>query len=354
MKNTVEAFILLGRVFSEVSKELSGSKSTAQDLSDTVSLFVKEYRGAVRLNPFFDAQSLALALDNWSKLLSEEALTSWVGSYDMKPTTHAKTVALVMAGNIPLVGFHDFLAVLISGHRVLIRETKMDRKLYFPIRAFLVQSAPEFEGRIRFLEGVLTGFDAIIATGSNNTYRYFEHYFSKYPSILRRHRNSVAVLGGLEDGADLHLLGRDVTDYYGMGCRSVSKVFLPRGYEVSQILDHFPDAQRFLNNSKYMNNYRYQKACYSLNGDAFLDNGFLLLKESEEWHSSIGVLHYEYYDDRAVLQRRIFEQRDQLQCVLSTVGSEMDRLYISLGTSQNPALSQYADGKDTLQFLDQL
>ena len=353
--NTIKHLAALGFAFSQTASFFNGDSPHPPDEALP---FIETYQSLVRINSFFDAKSLSQTLAHWGSLLTEEKLTSWVKTSAMTTARQGKAVkniALIMAANIPLVGFHDLLAILITGHRALIRKTKIDEKLYAPIRFFLQKQSDFFYEKIIFIEGQIKNFDAIIATGNDNSYRYFEYYFSKYPSILRHHRNSVAILNGQETTKQLTNLGADIMDYYGMGCRSVSKIFIPEGFEIQKLLKVLPNGLRFLNSEKYMNNYRYQKACYMMGGFVFFDNEYLILKEGEGFQSPIGVLHYEYYRDRNHLEKQLAKSSKKLQCIYSHVPAIYPGIYFSkIGTAQAPALDDYADGIDTLDFLQKL
>ncbi len=253
-----------------------------------------------------------------------------------------------MAGNIPLVGFHDFLSVLISGHKVLVKQSSNDKQLLPVIAGFLMNIAPEFENRIRFTEERLTDFDAVIATGSNNTAGYFEYYFKGKPNIIRKNRNSVAILTGKESKEELEALGEDVFRYFGLGCRNVSKLYVPKEYDFESFFKAMYPWHTLLNSAKYANNYDYNKAVYLMSEFKLLENGFLILKEDESFGSPIATLFYEEYEDKKELQEKLEQNKENLQCV---VGTKAD---VDFGQTQHPKLWDYADGVDTLKFLEKL
>lgn len=300
-------------------------------------------------NAWFTKASIQMALQGLEQFLYTEQLTKWTRSYTLQPEK-SKTVALVLAGNIPLVGFHDFLCVLISGHHVQLKLSSKDSKLFRYIIKHLVWLEPRFEKLISIKEDKLENFDAVIATGGDNSARYFEYYFGKYPHIIRKNRTSCAILTGTESDADLNALGNDIFSYFGLGCRNVSKVYVPQGYDLARILsslDHYKD---IIHHHKYCNNYDYQKSILLVNSSPFLDNGFILLQESNKLVSPISVLYYEYYKDREELKSNVKAIEEKLQCIVGKV----EPATINFGQAQYPLLWDYADQIDALKFLDAL
>ena len=332
----ITAFSKLGeRLRSSLDEQSSGSDSSVE--------FENLIQKTTILNPWFTPSNVRLALDRWSQILTAQNLLNWMSSYETKEI-ESKTVALVMAGNIPMVGFHDLLSVLMVGHKALVKLSSQDAVLMPYLVQQLTQIDPYFEDRVVFTKEKLQGFDMVIATGSNNTARYFDYYFSKYPNILRKNRNSVAVLTGQESVDDLKALADDVFQYFGLGCRNVTKLMVPESYDFQDFFGgmyHFSD---IINHHKYANNYDYHKAVELLNGTDLLDNGFLLLKNSSQYASPIGMLHWEYYSDRILLQSKFSQDQEFIQCV---VGQD----YVPFGNAQRPSLSDFADGIDTVEFL---
>ena len=253
-----------------------------------------------------------------------------------------------MAGNIPLVGFHDFLCVLLSGNKVLAKLSSNDNLILPFLSKILLEQNPELKAYINFTEEKLENFDAVIATGSNNTSRYFEYYFGKYPNIIRKNRNSVAVLTGNETHEELALLGQDIFRYFGLGCRNVSKLFVPEGYNFDAFYTSIFEFQDIINQNKYANNYDYNKAVYLMSNMNILDNGFLILKEDESFASPIACLFFEHYKDQSSLKEKLQLQEENIQCIVSNGWFEDE---IPFGKTQIPALMDYADSVDTLQFL---
>jgi hypothetical protein len=256
-----------------------------------------------------------------------------------------------MAGNIPLVGFHDFLCVLLSGNKVLAKLSSNDKVLLPFLSDYLIKEEPLLAKRIEFTEGKLENFDAVIATGSNNTGRYFEHYFGKRPNIIRKNRSSVAILTGNESQDELEALGEDIFRYYGLGCRNVAKLFVPTGYDFDAFYKAMFTFQDVIHHHKYANNYDYNKAVYLMSDFKILDNGFLVLKEDEGFSSPIAALFYSQYDSQEKLREQLLMQEEQIQCIVSAETQSND---IAFGETQNPQLGDYADGVDTMEFLLQL
>ncbi|MEZ4874936.1 MAG: acyl-CoA reductase [Flavobacteriaceae bacterium] len=298
-------------------------------------------------NRWFTIPYIQFALLQWEAALSEENLTKWCHSYSF-PEKEPKAVAVVMAGNIPLVGFHDFISVLISGNSVLAKGSSNDKILLPFIAKKLVEIEPSFLDRITFSEGKLESFDAVIATGSNNTSLHFEYYFGKYPHIIRKNRNSVAVLTGNETPQQLELLAEDIFSYFGLGCRNVSKLYLPEGYHFDAFFNAMFSQKEVINHDKYMNNYDYNKAVYLMSNIPLLDNEFLLLKEDAGFSSPIAVVFYEYYQSLERVKKHLGENAEHLQCIVSALGMKNE---VAFGQTQSPALWEYADGVDTMEFL---
>lgn len=296
-------------------------------------------------NPWFTARSIDLALEGIQHLLKDN-LEAWALSYTFNGP--GRRVGVVMAGNIPAVGFHDLLCVLVNGHTLVAKLSNKDRVLINFFVESLCAIKPEFQHQIRLVDQ-LKDIDAVIATGSDNTARYFEYYFSKYPHIIRKNRTSVAIIQGDETEADLDSLAVDIFSYYGLGCRNVSKLFVPKEYDLSTLLNHFEKYPDLIHHHKYRNNYDYYKSIYLVNKEPHLDNGVLLLKEDPSLVSPISVVFYEYYENVNQLDDRLNELEQKIQCTVSKNGSWPNSLLF--GRAQFPGLRDYADGVDTMQFL---
>jgi len=345
--NRINAFAKLGEVLrnpdSVYFKSLASEITSLKELINS-SQFV---------NPWFTPDNVDYALKSIGHFLKVHLLEKWVNHYEAKNFEHCKpkTVAVVMAGNIPLVGFHDYLSVLISGHKLLAKLSSSDHQLLPLLNQILEKVEPCFSERVTFADGKLDHFDAIIATGSNNTSRYFEYYFEKYPHIIRKNRNAAAVLTGSESDDDLHLLGDDIFRYFGLGCRSVSKLYVPKNYKFDRFYEAIQDYVDVINHSKYKNNYDYYKAIYLVNKTPHLDNGFLMLKEDVQLSSPVSVLFYEEYNTINELKSILKNRSNELQCIVAAGKPNYIHNSILPGRTQHPRLSDYADDVDTLKFL---
>jgi hypothetical protein len=308
------------------------------------------YRKSAAHNPWFTKENVLNALDGVLHYLDKKALEDWVEKYNF-PEKPAKVIGVVMAGNIPLVGFHDFLSVLISGNSVKAKLSHQDPFLLPYLANILIELAPDFKSQIEFVERV-TDVDAIIATGSDNSSRYFNYYFSKYPHIIRKNRTSIGIINGNETKEELHALGRDIFQYYGLGCRNVSKLFVPADYNFNAFFEAIQPYETISENHKYANNYDYNKSIYLVNGVEHLDNGFLLLTQSQSLVSPISVLYYETYKNPEDLSGRIQQMKENLQCIVSQRGGYPGSF--NFGNAQEPELWDYADGVDVMRFLEGL
>jgi len=299
---------------------------------------------AIYANTWFTQGDLDTAIKNIAtQYLDKEKLEQWANQY--KQPGHIVTVGIVMAGNIPLVGFHDLLCGIISGHKLVLKLSSKDSVLISHLLKKLGDWEPSIKDGIN-ISDILKGCDAYIATGSNNTARYFEQYFGKYPNIIRKNRTSVAVLDGTETDSDLHELARDIFTYFGLGCRNVSQVCVPEGYDFTNLLKVFEQYEDIMTHHKYKNNYDYYLAIYLLNKVPYLTNGSLLLVENAMPFSPVAVLHYRYYSSKEALLTEL-QNSEEIQCIVS-------KDTVPFGAAQSPSLSNYADGIDTMQFLSSI
>jgi len=304
-------------------------------------------------NSWFTPAYIQQAVQAIAANLTTDKLQAWLSPYtDAIEQVTPKTVGLILAGNIPLVGFHDILTALIAGFNVQIKLSSDDKQLIPHLLNKLIEIAPDFQSAIAYVDR-LKDFDVIIATGSNNTARYFEYYFKQVPHLIRKNRNSVAIVHGHEEAADLQKLGHDLFDYFGLGCRNVSKIYFPEQYDFSRFFEAIEPFNEVIHHHKYHNNYDYNKSIYLVNGEQHLDNGFLLLKEDERLASPLAVVYYQTYQDLDDLLHTLEEQKDHIQCVVSNQALQTTLPYFPLGHSQQPALDDYADGVNTLDFLIQ-
>jgi acyl-CoA reductase-like NAD-dependent aldehyde dehydrogenase len=313
-------------------------------------------------NRWFTADNTRSALKAVAtQMLDEQVLRQWAGRYQLSDKPHPeRTVGLIMAGNIPLVGFHDWLCVFVAGQKALVKLSDKDKLLLSFLVAKLAEWRFEAWEYTEFIDPDtrMKGFDAVIATGSNNTARYFEQYFGRYPNIIRRNRNAVAVLDGSETVADLYALGRDIFAYFGLGCRNVSKLYVPRGYAFDTLLEALQAYNELSNHDKYRNNLDYNITLLLLNLVPYLNNGCVVLTENTALSSRIASLHYEYYDDVATLSDTLSGLEDQIQCLALRAGTALKLSIktpiVSFSQTQLPGLSDYADGVDVMQFLTKL
>lgn len=298
-------------------------------------------------NPWFTEENIKLAITGITKLLEKNNLEKWTAIYDLNPKD-AKTIGVAMAGNIPMVGFHDLLCILISGHRCIAKLSSQDSILMKWLAEILITIEPEFSSRITFQDR-LNHVEAMIATGSDNTARYFEYYFRKIPHIIRKNRSSCAIILGEESTEELTTLGQDVFTYFGLGCRNVSKLYVPVGYNFIGMLDSWISFHDIIHHHKYCNNYDYQKSILLVNSIPFLDTGYVLLTENESLVSPISTVYYETYADQNDLSQKLNTHRDKLQCLVSANGWYTGS--VPFGKAQFPEVWDYADNVDTLKFL---
>jgi hypothetical protein len=308
------------------------------------------YTQAAQGNPWFTAANTERALNGIAQFLSKEVLTSWTVHYNLNPTS-SKKIGVAMAGNIPLVGFHDLLCVLLSGHTLIAKLSSQDTVLMNFVSGLLKKVEPRFSDKL-FFEERLKNIDAVIATGSDNTSRYFEYYFRNIPHIIRKNRSSCAVIMGEEPSDELAKLGADVFSYFGLGCRNVSKIFVPEGYNVSSLLKPWEHYKEVVNHHKYANNYDYQKCLLLMNQHLFYDSGYVLLVESDALVSPISIVYYEYYKDLEALKNKLHSQEEKIQCIVSAKG--WYPASIPFGKAQLPDVWGYADNVDTMKFLSGL
>ena len=346
LKDRIIAFANLGRVIQQYT---SGNEQILPGYKQILDKAIEQSRVQ---NPWFTSENIQLALTGIAHILKQDLLENWLSEYHLpEKTEDSKNIGVISAGNLPLVGFHDMLCVLITGNRYIGKLSGKDQELLKALTTILTNINAGFTGKIEFTEELLHGFDAIIATGSNNTGRYFDYYFGKYPNIIRKNRNSVAVLTGKESKKDLQLLADDIFQYFGLGCRNVSMLYLPEGYDIPQLIDNFAGYSFVINHHKYANNYAYNKAVYLVNRVPHYDSGFVLLREDPKLSSPLGVIHYQYYNDLNKLMNSLQVAAGEIQCV---VGSKEIKDAVPFGKTQMPELWDYADGVDTIRFLKDL
>jgi len=342
LSDRIDAFVKLG--------DLINALLTGNSVSHTHTLnqlIIKTYKE----NPWFDKRHIKFALKQTALNLKREKINNWLKPYDLHKLdlSISHEVAVIMAGNIPLVGFHDFLCVLLSGYNVLIKTSAQDSVLIKYVSKELCKIQPAFKTKIGF--GTLEDLKqacALIATGGDNTARYFEYHFSHLPSIIRKNRMSIAVLSGLEDEKALKRLSKDICLYYNRGCRSISHVFVPNGFEIEKLTHNLSSFSFLLNNNKFLNNFRYSKAILTIDGEYFTDTAPFLFSQNTTYQS-LGIVNYSFYNTIKEVNQYIEMNKDKIQCVVSE--KSLIANAIPFGKAQTPNLNNYADGRDTLSFL---
>ncbi|MES2567076.1 MAG: acyl-CoA reductase [Bacteroidota bacterium] len=343
LKQREQAFVQLGLFINRhySNKWLPKEERFHNDLNKLTEI-------AYSYNGWFTQESIQMALKGLAFMLEENSLHKFTS--DIKEPRTPKTVAVIMAGNIPAVGFHDMLCVLLNGHQILIKVSSDDPTLIPFLAGMVIYYEKEFASAINFSEGKLVNFDVVIATGSDNTAKHFEYYFGKYPNIIRKNRSSIAILNGKETKEELGRLGKDIFLYYGLGCRNVCKVYVPEGYKFDGLFEALYDYKYVIDNKKYNNNYEYNRAIYLLDLIPFLDNNFFMIKESDSLHAPTSVLFYETYINEEQLVEKISPLLKNLQCIVANF--EIKGLKtIPLGSTQEPKIFDFADNVNTLDFL---
>lgn len=336
LEERIETFSELGQILRD---GLAGKKGRYGEALERL-IADQQFR-----NGWFTPRNVEQALRAIAEVLTTGKLAIWTGRYPEISEQHEPSdVAVVMAGNIPLAGFHDFLSVLITGNRIIAKTSSKDPDLIVFIGDILGEINPSFRDRIKFTDGLLKEFDSVIATGSDNTSRYFEYYFGKYPHIIRKNRNSIAIIQGDETSTELSGLGTDIFSYFGLGCRSISKIYVPEGYDIRSLAESWTEYSDLSEHNKYANNYDYNKAVFIVNRDEFIDTGFLLCRNDSKLSSPVAVLHYEFYKSLSSVYRETEILKDRIQCIAG-------RNFTPFGRAQMPELWDYADGIDTLEFL---
>jgi len=336
LKERIESFAELGEILrNSLAGRMTRFTSQLENLIDN-----QQFK-----NPWFTPENVRLAIKSIADELTYENLNKWTAGYPaLNSAKDIFNVGVVMAGNIPLAGFHDFLSVLITGNNIISKTSSKDSELIVFISDMLCKINSEFREKIKFTDDFLKGFDIAIATGGDNSSRYFKYYFGKYPHIIRANRNSVAVITGDENEGELKALGIDVFSYFGLGCRNVSKIYIPEGYDPEKLLTHWTGYTTLVNNNKYANNYDFNKAVFMVNRENFTDTGYLLLRENQGISSPVAVLYYEYFNSLDYVVQKNERFKDRIQCITG-------RNNVPFGLSQMPHLWDYADGIDTIEFL---
>ena len=329
---------------------ISAFKQLGKYMNQPDNAFKAVIYSASNANAWFTEDEVNKSVKALAQMLNETNLEQWFKGIEI--ATEPKNIGLILAGNIPLVGFHDVMCVLATGNIAQIKLSSSDNKLLPFLLNQLCAILPALKNHIIYTEQ-LKNFDVVIATGSNNTSRYFEYYIGKVPNIIRKNRNSVAILTGKESNKEIAQLGHDILDYFGMGCRSISKIFIPKNYDIKQFFEPLEQFNDIINHFKYNNNYDYNKSIYLVNQQPHYDNGFLLLKEDEGLSSPLAVLYYETYNSVNEVIEKLKQQQDQIQCIVGNIPSKELQI-LDFGQSQHPKLWDYADNVDTAAFLNGL
>lgn len=332
-----EAFVQLGKQLLEVAENPQNSSWAAA------------FRQAEAKNGWFTQENISIALRGIAHMLEPNKLEQWLNAYEI-PEHGTKKVGLIMAGNIPLVGFHDLLCVLASGNSAVVKMSSQDEVLPKQLIQTIHEISAELASRIELSDRKLQGFSHIIATGSDNSARYFEYYFGKYPNTIRKNRNSIAIITGNETDDELRALGKDIFRYFGLGCRNASKVYLSDTVEPKRLLEALEDWKPIGQHNKYFNNYEYHKAIFLVEKMAHFDNGFLLLREDANLGCPVGVLHYQTFGTIDQMKAEVEIRKDQIQCVVASDSLGFENS-VPFGKAQSPELWDYADGVDTMAFL---
>ena len=340
LNNRITLFVKLGRFFSDyINNNLESLERNKFD---------KAINESILHNSFFSKKNILKSLLSWSNVLTKKSIDDFLSNYLIKNKKREKKIAIIMAGNIPLVGFHDFFCVIISGNFAVIKLSSKDSHLFKFILSFLVKENPDFDTKFDVVESKLEIFDAVIATGNNISANQFELYFKKYPKIIRKNRHSIAILNGNETKKEIELLANDIFYYYGLGCRNVSKIFIPNNYNLDILFKSFVLWNEVINKNSYSNNYNYYRAIYLLNKEVFFDNGFVLLKESEKIGSPVGTIYFEYFKSDNQIKEMIKKNNEKIQCIVSNNNYPKT---IKFGETQMPNLNDFADDIDTFNFL---
>jgi hypothetical protein len=343
LNQRIVSLVQLGKVMSALGHQRPWKDFELGITEEEYNLLLEKTHTVKHHNGWFTEKEVLYSFRSWGEALTKENLEKWLSEYKIKEDI-TKSIAIIMAGNIPMVGLHDLISVYILGGKVKAKLSSDDNVLIPALVKVLSLFDADVEESIQFIPFKLEGFDAVIATGSNNTARYFETYFGKYPNIIRKNRTSVALLNGSESKEELEHLANDVFQYYGLGCRNVTKLFLPKGYDLDLIFGAFFNHIYVTQNNKYANNYDYHKAVYLMEQEEMIENGFLLMKEDKSLHSPIGMLFYEFYDDKKNIERYLKDNESKIQCIVAHDKTPF-------GHSQQPKLWDYADDIDVIDFL---
>jgi hypothetical protein len=346
LQDRVAALVQLGRVMEAIGAGQPWPGHAIGLAEAEYATLEHEVRQAQVANGWATEENVRHAFVAWSRALQPASLEAWLTAYPdlAREREQVRRVGLILAGNVPLVGLHDVICTWLSGHVAVVKCSSQEPSLLPALVRILDQFAPGTLEQITFSTGKLGTVDAVIATGSNNTARYFEHYFGHLPRIVRHNRVSVAVLDGTESPEELAALGEDVFRYFGLGCRNVSKVYIPQDFDLDRIFGAFFPWKDIVHHNKYGNNYDYTRALWMLDQVPFLENGFLLVREDEALPSPVATLHYQRYAQPGEVGEALRSQAQGIQCIVG-------HGHVPFGQAQEPGLADYADGVDTIRFL---
>ncbi len=340
LQKRINAFTELGHIMKDAASDHPSSTEATG--------FRKLMDSQEQHNRWFTPENVKISVRAIASMLEKDKLEAWLKAYAISDhPAMMNTIAVIMAGNIPLVGFHDFMCVLITGNRILARTSSKDSQLIRALSEIICKINTSFNDNIIFTDRITAHYDAIIATGSDNTSRYFEYYFSQKPHTFRKNRNSVAIISKDTEERDMEALSYDIFTYFGLGCRNVSKIYLEEGLDPDIIFLKWAEWSYILNHQPYANNYLYNKSLFRINKEPFLDNGFLLLKHSTGFSSPVSVVFYDSFSIREKLMEELSLYSDNIQCIVSENG-------ILFGQTQYPGPGDYADNMDTIEFITSL
>lgn len=344
-ENRIALFSKLGELFQYFGKAQSWPGHTIGVTEEEFNRFDEIIKLARLRNGWYTEENVRKSLLSLAPLLKKEVLENWLRKYDTN--NQSKNVAIIQAGNIPFVGFHDMLSVLLAGHQAIIKPSSDDAMLTAELLHLMAALDERTSELVQIEENQIKSYDAVIATGSNNSARYFEEYFSHVPHIIRKSRTSVAVLTGEESEKELSALADDIFDYFGLGCRNVSKIYIPQDYDLDLIFKAIYPKNDIINHNKYANNYDYHKAIFLMNKEELIENGFILFKEDQSLFSPLGTMFYEKYNKENEVEQKLNELKDEIQAIVG-------KGYIPFGQAQKPQIDDYADNVDTMKFLTEL
>ncbi len=351
IRERVIAFAKLGKQLGLAANALKANREIIT--RGTTRNLLEEATNALKENPWFTQESVCLSISSISQMLKRDNLEKWLSAYPRISKISGKgkkIIGVVMAGNLPLVGFHDFLCVLISGHSFTGKLSSKDSKLPVAVAEMLLEIEPRFKDKISFSIELPPRCHAVIATGSDNSARYFEHAYGNKPNLFRKNRTSVAILTGQETSQELELLANDIFRYFGLGCRNVSKLYVPKGYDLNSLKGHWERYSNLTSHQGYNNNIIYNKALMNVGRVPFIDFEFCTLKYGFDLMSAISVINVEEFDTIDQCMKGVLAQQEKLQCIVANIRSDDFRV-IRFGESQRPQLWDYADGVDTIRFL---